>query len=163
MSDNHTTDSISNANSAPNASQAFNSAKQQQAYELTKQPQEVQQKANTIEDIYAKRINAEKNNQQRSRAFRELKAKSQLLENYVRDNAPRPNDPQARENDLQIISSKAKEMVAQRETYFLDKIEHERFEMVNTIIQEEQQKQADPAAHAKDVGQSPSPEPEQER
>jgi len=163
MSDD-TTNQNPNANSPSTMKQDWTKAKQSQAYEASKLPQASQENIAMVEDIYQKRLNEEQNKQSGARRFRERGEKIKLLENYVRDNAPSPNDPQARENDLKIIDQEAKRIVADREAYYLNRIEQERSDMINDVLKKEQQKQHD--QEHDHGGQSPEqtlPEPEQER
>lgn len=161
MSDKYTSSGLSNANLAPDVGRDFANARQQQDYQLTQLSQETQNKAQMLNDIYDKRTKQEWSSQQRSRQFRELKQKVQMLEDYVREDAPRPNTPEAREHDLQIIDDKAKEMVAQREEYFLEKIERERHEMLEQVIKEAEANT--PSAQASAPSQEAEIDHEQER
>jgi len=173
---NNTTEGISNANTAPNASKSFDSARQEQAYRISQLPPEAQTKAAVLEDVYSKRLAQEKNSQQRSRAFREMKVKTKLLEDYVRSDDPRPNDAHAKANDLRIIDERSKELVSSKESYYLNRIEQERHSMLAQVIHEGAAKQAQQHSHnpdhAHDAGNqpvsqdhnvSPDLEPEQER
>ena len=159
MSDD-TMNTNSNANSTSKNRQDFTKAKQQQAYEISKLPQPSQEMASKLEDIYTKRLNEEQNKQRASKVFRERGEKIKLLEDYVRSDAPRPNDPQAKENYLQIIDQRAKEIVAEKQMFYLNRIEQERHDTMEHFIKEEQQKQQEPTPEQS--VEPIEPEPEQE-
>ncbi|MGH1406670.1 MAG: hypothetical protein ACRBBJ_08960 [Rhodomicrobiaceae bacterium] len=141
-------DDITNTTSNTNSSktrQDFTKARQQQAYEVSKLSQAAQEKAAKIDDIYTKRLNSERKDQQKHRSYRELKTKAQLMENYIRSDEPRPNTPEARENDLKIIDEQTKRRVQERESFYLQQIERQHFKTIKEqVIQEEQQKQQEP-------------------
>lgn len=156
---NHTTYGDPNAISTNAKPQRdFEKERGLQAQKITTLSKEARVKAATVEEIFSDRLNAERNSQQRSRAFRELRAKSQLLENYVRSDMERPNDAQSKENDLRIIDERSKEMVREREAHFLGRIENERFASLEHVIQQDQERQAQAELHS----QSPSHEQAQQ-
>ena len=160
MSDN-TTNTNLNVNSTSKNRQDFTKARQQQAYEVSKLSPVAQERAATIDDIFTKRLNSERNKQQQHRSYREIKEKSQLMENYIRSDEPRPNTPEARENDLKIIDETAKRKVQEKEAYYLQRIEREHYKTINEqVIQEERQKQQDPKPEQS--VEPIEPEPEQE-
>lgn len=173
---NNTTDGISNANSAPNTSKSFDTARQEQAYRISQLSPQAQTKAAVLEDVYSKRLAQEKNSQQRSRAFREMKVKTKLLEDYVRSDDPRPNDAHAKANDLKIIDERSKDLVRSKESYYLNRIEVEREASIKQVIREETAQQDQQQVHnpdhahgadnqpmSQDHNVSSDLEPEQER
>ena len=135
MSDD-TTNGISNANSAPDASQHFADARQEQDYRLTQASPEAQARAEMLNDIYSKRMAEEQRKQRSSHEFRVRGEKIKLMEEYIRSDAPRPNDPQARANDLKIIDDRAQEIVSEKEAHFQERIERERHQMMEQLIAE---------------------------
>lgn len=142
MSDDYTKSGLSHANLAPDAGQHFANARQEQDYRLTQASPETQARAQMLNDIYAKRLAEEQRRAQSAREFRVRGEKVKLLEEYIKSDAPRPNDPQAKTNDLQLIDERAKDLVVEKEAYFQEKIERERHQMLEQVISEGQQKQA---------------------
>ncbi len=85
------------------------------------------------------RMDKEKQNQKRSHQFRLNREKVQLMEKFILENAPRPDHPEVRVQDLQIINEDAAHRLSSKEEYYLKTIEKEAQADVRQILSNDRQ------------------------
>ena len=93
-----------------------------------------QQKAHMLLEVRDERMELERKSQQRSHQFRVNREKVRLFENYIREDAPRPNDPAARENDIRVIHDEAERMVCEKEAQYLQNIEYQTKKGIEQVL-----------------------------
>ena len=115
-------------------SEAFN-RQNELAEQVAKLSPGAQEKVRVIRELSVERLEAEKRNQQRSHAYRVLKQKVELLENYIRDPSPRPDEIRADPSpDLKIMDEQAERMVADKEAFYRRHIEREAEANIRQVI-----------------------------
>lgn len=80
--------------------------------------------------------------QEKTRPDRVSKERARLLERYMNDQAPRPNSPEARANDMKIIEEQSERNVSQRDQYHLDSIKRVSKSMTYQILKSDRQQGA---------------------
>ena len=80
------------------------------------------------------RLFTEKQQQQRHHQFRLGREENYLLKKYIADPAPRPDNPQARTQDLAIIEKEAQRRLGEKEARYLDAIKKDSQANIQQIL-----------------------------
>jgi hypothetical protein len=90
------------------------------AQQIAQLSPEARQKAQLVQELGDESLDSERKSQQRAHNFRVMKAKVELLENYILN--PIQRHPDGKTQDIEIINQEAERIVSAREEYHLDQI-----------------------------------------
>jgi hypothetical protein len=142
MSDKDTKSHELFANAPKDIAKKFNLS-EQQAQRVASASPEAKGKASDRLKLRDQRVDKELRNQNWKRKSRKAFIENRMLKQYVLEDVPRPNDPEARKQDIAIIAEQADRQLAEQEAHFINQISREAEQDVWQILRNDQEQVQD--------------------